>query len=255
MKISIFSDCHLGYKYGEERGEDSFNSLQEIINNSLDADLIVIAGDLFDARVPRQEIIAKAARIFSKPQEIPSRTKLIEIRNKEEHEINTLALRGIPIVAINGNHDKRAKYLTNPVQVLEHAGLLIHLDKSTALFEIDGKTIAVHGMSYVHERYAKDALNEWNPKPIENAINILVLHQSISPYIFNPLEPPTIDIENLPQGFDLYVEGHIHWREIRELHGSKFLLAGSTTPTSVHRKEAEQPKAYYIYDGRNIETK
>jgi len=255
MKIVIFSDCHLGYKYGEERGEDSFNSLQEIINNSLDADLILIAGDLFDTRVPRQEIIAKAARILSKVQEIPSKTKLIEIRNKEKHEINPLALRGIPVVAINGNHDKRAKYLTNPVQVLEHAGLLIHIDKSTALFEIDGKIVAIHGMSYVHERYAKDALNEWNPRPIDNAINILVLHQSISPYIFSPLEPPTIDIEDLPKGFDLYVEGHIHWREIRNLHNSKFLLTGSTTPTSVHKKEAEQPKAYYIYDGSNIETK
>ncbi len=255
MKISIFSDCHLGFKYGEERGEDSFNVLQEIIDNSLNSDLIIIAGDLFDARIPRQEIIAKAARILSKVQEAPSKAKLIDIRNKEKHEVNPLSLRGIPIVAINGNHDKRAKYLTNPVQVLENAGLLIHLDRSTALFEIDGKLIAIHGMGFVHERYAKDALDEWNPKPIENAINILVLHQSINPYVYNPLEPPTIDIENLPKGFDLYVEGHVHWRELRELHNSKFILAGSTIPTSIHKTEASQPKAYYFYNGENVETK
>jgi DNA repair exonuclease SbcCD nuclease subunit len=255
MKITIFSDCHLGFKYGEERGEDSFNALQEIMSDSLDSDLILIAGDLFDTRIPRQEIIAKAARILSKVQEVPNKAKLIDIRNKEKLEVNPLSLRGIPIVAINGNHDRRSKYLVNPIQVLENAGLLIHLDRSTALFEIDGKTVAIHGMGYVHERYAKDALNEWNPKPIENAINILVLHQSINPYIYSPLEPPTIDIEDLPKGFDLYIEGHVHWRELRNLHNSKFILAGSTTPTAISRNEAQQPKAYYFFNGSNIETK
>jgi len=59
MNIGIFSDCHCGYKYREERGDDSFIALDEAIDKTSDCDLILIAGDLFDTRVPKPEIFAK----------------------------------------------------------------------------------------------------------------------------------------------------------------------------------------------------
>ena len=36
----------------------------------------------------------------------------------------------------------------------------------------------------------------------------MMLHNSIIPYIYSPLEPPSMKIEDLPKGFDLYVLGH-----------------------------------------------
>ncbi|MFZ3077339.1 MAG: DNA repair exonuclease, partial [Candidatus Aenigmatarchaeota archaeon] len=213
MKISIFSDCHCGYNYGEERGEDSFVALNEAIERSLDSDLILIAGDLFDSRIPKQEVFARTAKILSLAQSKKSRAQFIEIKNKEKHEVSPLAFRGVPIVAIHGTHERRSRQMVNPVQALEHAGLLIHLHCATALFEVGGKKVAVHGMSGVPERFAKEILQQWNPKPVENAVNILMIHQSIEPYIYSPLEPIMLKLEDLPDGFDLYVLGHIHWNE------------------------------------------
>jgi len=248
MLIGIFSDCHCGYKFGEERGEDSFIALNEAIDKTLDCDLILIAGDLFDTRVPKPEVFAKLAKILGKAQNVPSRTKFMEIINKEKHEISPSALRGIPIVAIHGTHERRSKYLINPIQALEHAGLLIHLNCATAIFEIEGRKVAIHGMSGVPDRYAGECLKQWKPKPIENAVNIIMFHNSISPYIYSPLEPPSLQVEDLPKGFDLYVLGHMHWHEIKLLNQGKLLVCGSTVPTAARRLEAEQQKCIFKYD-------
>lgn len=249
MKIGIFSDCHCGYKYGEERGEDSFIALEEAIEKTLDCDLILIPGDLFDTRIPKPEVFARTARILSKAQNFPSRTKFLEIINKGEHELSPLALRGVPIVMIHGTHEKRSKYTINPIQSLEHSGLIIHLDCATAVFEINGEKVAIHGMSGVSDRYAKDKLMEWNPQPVPDAKNIFMIHQSIDPYIYSPLEPPSLKIEDLPKGFDLYLLGHMHWNEVSDLHDGKLILCGSTVPTSLHKVEADQPKCIFKYDG------
>ncbi len=254
MKISIFSDCHCGYNFGEERGEDSFSALQEAVEKSLDSDLILIAGDLFDSRIPKQEVFARTAKILSRAQNRKSRANFIEIRNKEKHEVSPLAFRGIPIVAIHGTHERRSRQMVNPVQALEHAGLLVHLHCATALFEIGGKKVAIHGMSGVPERFAKEVLQQWKPQPIENSTNILMLHQSIEPYIYSPLEPPSLKLEDLPEGFDLYLLGHIHWSEKKPFKSGTLLLAGSTCVTSAHKAESEQEKMAYAFDEKNIES-
>lgn len=249
MLIGIFSDCHCGYKFGEERGEDSFIALDEAIERCLDCDLILIAGDLFDTRIPKPEVFAKVAKILGKASNVPSRAKFLEIINKEKHELSPSALRGIPIIVIHGTHERRSKYLINPMHALEHAGLLIHLHCATAVFEIEGRKVAIHGMSGVPDKYAKDCFDQWNPKPIPNAVNIIMFHNSISPYIYSPLEPPSMQLDDLPKGFDLYVLGHMHWHEIKILNDGKLLLCGSTIPTSMKKIESEQQKCIFKYNG------
>ena len=249
MKISIFSDCHCGFKHGEERGEDSFIALSEAIEKSLDSDLILIAGDVFDSKIPKQEVFAKTAKILSKAQHIPSRTRIVDIINKENDQISPLALRGIPIVSIHGTHERRSPYHLNPIQALEHTGLLIHLDKSTVVFDIDGKKVAVHGMSGVPENYAKQTLIEWAPKPIPDAINILMIHQSTKEHIYSPKDPPELSVNDFPDGFDLYVLGHMHWHELKPHKSGNILLTGSTIPTSIHSKEADQERYVFKFDG------
>lgn len=248
MKIAIFSDTHCGFKYGEERGEDAFTALNEAIEKSLDCDLILIAGDMFDSKVPKPEVYARTARILSKAHNIPSKAKLVG----SDKEISPLALRGIPIVTIHGTHERRSNTMTNPLHSLEDSGLIIHLDSSSATFDIDGKKVAIHGFSGVSEKYAKETLDKWNPQPVADAINIFMFHQSVDPYIYSPLDPPTIRLNELPKGFDLYILGHIHWSDIKDLHTGKFLLTGSTIPTSIHSKEVEQPKYIFKYDGSEI---
>jgi DNA repair exonuclease SbcCD nuclease subunit len=255
MKISIIPDVHCGYGKGTPREEDAFLALDEAVEKNLDSDLILMVGDIFDSRIPKQETIAKVAKSLVKAQNVPSKTQFVDIIGKDRKELSPSSLRGIPIVSLHGNHDRRSKHMTNPVQLLEKAGVLIHLHKGVIIFEIENKKVAIHGMGNVPERYAKDSLYNWNPKPVEGAINILLLHQSIDPYIYSPLEPPSIKLEDLPAGFDLIIDGHMHWHDTRTLGGCLLLISGSLSPTSIHKKESEQRKGYFVYNGMTLEFK
>lgn len=229
MKIAIISDLHFGYGRGTERSGDCWEAAEEAFDKAGKCDLIVLAGDIFDEKIPRPEDWAKALKIFSK--------------NK------------VPVVAIHGTHERRGRGLINCVQGLEHAGFLKHVHCSSATYEIKGKKISVYGMSGVPEAYAKEVLNQWDPKPGEG-FNIFMLHQSIHPYIYNPVEPPSLRLEDLPEGFDLYVSGHIHWREKTEVKGSPFIIPGSTVTTQVNKTEAKFPKGFYVAElGKKLELK
>lgn len=252
MKISIIGDCHCGFEFGGERGEDAFVALDEAISRSLDADLIIQAGDLFDSRITRQEVFARTAKILGKTKNIATNVKLIGLTGKDENDISLSALNGIPILIVHGTHERRSRNLTNPVQALESAGLVIHLHGQTAVFEIEGRKVAVHGMSGVPERYAKDCLLKWNPRPVPGAINIMVFHQSLDPYVYSPTEPPSLKMEDLPSGFDLFVLGHIHAHDHRLLHGSQLLLTGSLITTRISSSEAKQKKGFWSFDGTAV---
>ncbi|RLG56827.1 MAG: hypothetical protein DRN83_03185 [Hadesarchaea archaeon] len=255
LKIAIIADPHLGTKWGTPREHDSFDQFGEAIEKSLDlgVSLIILLGDIFDTRIPRQEVWARALRILSMPlARGKNEVKLVDTVGKDRDEISPLALRGTPVVAIHGNHERRTRGLTNPVEALEAAGLLIHLHQNALVFETPKGRVAVHGMSNVPEQHARKALSAWNPKPIENAFNILALHQSVGKFVYSDEEHPTLDVEDLPPGFDLYLCGHIHYRSESTAHGKPLLFPGGTERTQLLQVEAETPKGFYLVelDGR-----
>jgi DNA repair exonuclease SbcCD nuclease subunit len=131
------------------------------------------------------------------------------------------------------------------IEALEQTGFLIHLHCNGLVFGKEDQRVAIQGMSGVPERYAKQVLDRWDPKPIEGCYNILMLHQSIEPYVYSPLEPPTLNISNLPNGFDLIVGGHIHTREQTKVNDTILLMPGSTLVTQLKAEEAEIPKGFY----------
>ncbi|MCD4739881.1 DNA repair exonuclease [archaeon] len=246
MRLAVISDPHLGYAWGSERQEDPFNQAKEAFEKAIEsADLILLPGDLFDTRVPKQEIMEKAMRLLSMALDAKgSSIKTIDSFNVSEPSDYTLG--GIPVVAIHGNHERRGSMLVNPVETLAAGGLLIHLHLGAIVFEKDGKRVAIHGMSAVPEPQAKDALIAWNPKPIEGAYNILVLHQSFKEMLYE--EIAFLEYSDLPKGFDLYVNGHIHWSSVEEKDGKRVLHPGSTVITQMKRREAEEPKGFYFLD-------
>ncbi len=222
IRIAIISDTHFGVGRNTERFEDSWETAEEAFEKSKDCDLILLPGDIFDTRIPRPEDWAKSMKILSQVD--------------------------VPVVAIHGNHERRGRGLINPVEGLDQAGFLKHLHCNHVVMDIKGKKIAIHGMSSVPEAYAKEVFKAWNPKPVEGAYNILMLHQSIGSYVFNPLEPPSLTLDDLPEGFDLYVSGHIHWTEKTKVHGKYFLIPGSTVTTQISKSEAKSPKGFFIVE-------
>lgn len=244
MKIAVISDCHLGYGYNSETENDSFENLEEALELAMDSDLILIAGDIFDSRSPRTSVWARAISILTRPLLKKSNVNFIST-SKPLREISKRCLESLPVIAIHGNHDRRMKGEINAVEALDHAGILIHLDNQNIVFEKNGVKIAIHGMSSIAERFAKQKIEQWNPQPIEGCKNILLMHQSIDPYVYSPLEPPSLTKENLPKGFDLIINGHIHGRVFDNIQGKPFIIPGSTVITQLERKEAELEKGIY----------
>lgn len=243
MKISVLSDLHFGYAYNSELENDCFDNAEEAMEKAFDSDLIIFAGDIFDMRAPKTQTWGNALKILSKPllKDNPG-IKLVEC-SKQLKEISQRTLNHIPVIAIHGNHERLVKGEVNTVEALENAGLVIHLHLNTIVFEKDGIKVAIHGMSSVPERYAKEVLEKWNPKPIEGCINILLLHQSIDPYVYSPLEPPTLTLSNLPKRFDIIIDGHLHSHAVEKLNGTTLIMSGSTIITQFEKTEAETEKA------------
>ncbi|MFB6209006.1 MAG: exonuclease SbcCD subunit D [Candidatus Nanohaloarchaea archaeon] len=240
MKISVISDTHFGYKWNEERGRDAFRNAREAFERSQDSDLIIMPGDVFDRKIPKQEVLDEATDVFSLAMEGERR-----VETEDSLDIHG---DGTPVLAIHGTHERRPREYTNPIELMDRAGLLEHLDNQRKVFKKNGEKVAVFGLSGVPERYAKKALEKLDPEPVEDAFNILVLHQSVEGFVYTP-EEDYLSLEDFPEGFDLIVNGHIHWYNLERFGDSiPFILPGSTITTQMNKVEAEKQKGFLKLD-------
>ena len=241
MRIAIISDWHLGYDSEGQLKEDSFDNLfcafKQIEEQNVD--LILAPGDLFDVSVPSQDIMFKAINLLNE----------VNISNNLNIKNNSGKTLKLPMLAIVGNHEYRGKDYVSTVELLESIGFLRNLRADSFVFE--SEKIAVFGMTGIPEKYALSYLKEkFNPIPKNGYFNILMLHQSIKEYLpFEDEMVASISLGDLPSGFDIIINGHLHWSSVVDLpQGQRFLLPGSTVTTQVKKKETEKPKGYFILD-------
>ncbi len=242
MKVAIISDTHFGYKWGEERGGDPFENAREAFEKAKDADVIVLPGDIFDRKIPKQEVLDRAAEILSIPMDG-------ERKVETDQELGMHGS-GIPVVAIHGTHERRPSSYTNPIELMANTGHLHHLHNDRIVFEKNDEKVAVHGMSGVPEKYAPKVLEKFSPEPVPGAFNILVLHQSIEGFVYTG-DGDHLTLESLPEGFDLIVDGHIHWYNIDRFPGNgekPLVFPGSTVTTQMRKIEAEKSKGFLRLD-------
>lgn len=245
MRLAIISDVHLGFEYNREMENDSYENFEEAIKKSMDCDLVILTGDLFEGRKPKTKAWAKALRLLSTLSLLPSRGVRLVSSDKELDKISSKPFRHLPVIALHGNHERKSKGEINAIKALENAGLLVYLHLNRLVVEKDGVKVAIHGMSSVPERFARDMLERWDPKPVENCFNLLLLHQNIAPYVYSPLEPQTLTLSNLPSGFDLIINGHVHTKAEEKVGKTIFLIPGSTVSTQFQPAEAALPKGFY----------
>ncbi|MCX6820770.1 MAG: DNA repair exonuclease [Candidatus Aenigmarchaeota archaeon] len=246
MKLAVLSDFHFGFGYNSELETDSFDNADEAMQRAIEggADLVLIAGDIFDLRYPKTPVWTHAMRILTRPLLQESTGVRMVSCTKELKPISKHTLQHLPVVSLHGNHEFRSRD-SNTLEALENAGLLVHLHKDAIVFEKDGVRVAIHGMSWVPDRYAKRELDEWNPQPIAGCTNILMMHQSIAPYIFSPLDAPSLTSANMPKGFDLIFDGHLHRPGSDTVDGTPLMFVGSTVITQFEKGEAGADKGYY----------
>lgn len=251
IKIALIGDSHLGYAFGSEREEDSFSQFGEALDKAINekVDLILLPGDIFDSRVPRQEVLAKAFKLFQKPFSAEkTNVRCVQTINREK-DFPDMVFNGIPIIAIHGTHERRGAHFINPIEILEKAGFLIHLHKSGVILEKNGERVAIQGLGGEPEKYVKEILLEWNPKPVEGCKNIFMFHQSLKEYIYD-VEDTFLTVDELPSGFDIYIDGHIHWSNVLE-NDRKVFLSGSTIVTQQKETESQKKKGFFIININN----
>jgi DNA repair exonuclease SbcCD nuclease subunit len=248
MKIALFSDLHLGLGKGTQRFEEAFNNAEKCFEIALenDVDVIVLVGDLFNESNPSIEVIQKAFQVFLTARKKESSVKIFHEKGTEKKEFE---FQGIPIITIAGTHEFKGKDSLNILDVFHSSKTLLKLHASIAEIRKGNEKLFIHGLSGIPEKHALNALTAWNPKPISNEKNILLLHQSIKEFLpFDDEMTATISLNDLPNEFDLIVDGHLHWTNLQELDGKKFLLVGSTITTQMKKLEQEKPKGLYLYE-------
>ncbi len=249
MKLAFISDLHLGFAFGTERGEESFENAEKAFELALKEkpDIVLIGGDIFHDKIPRQEVIGKAIELFTALNQKLRKVLLLKKITKNKETIEKKEL--IPaIIGIWGTHERRHTNSTNPAQLLEKAGLINLLHSESILVEVGYEKIGIHGLSGVPEDYARDALLSWKPEPFENSHNILMLHQNLAELI--PTEANAISFADLPEKFDFYLLGHFHWH-LEEKHPktkAPILIPGSTVVTQLSQREATGDKGFFIID-------
>jgi DNA repair exonuclease SbcCD nuclease subunit len=237
LKIAIVSDTHLGYSRFEE---DAFNQANKAFTMAASmADAILIPGDVFDFRFPKPEIIAQAIKIMRPLIEKDWDTKI------ESFNGSTPIYTNLPILAIPGTHERTAVGKENPLNLLSLAGIVADISEGTVILNKNGEKVAIYGLGGISEDRIKEKLKELDPKPVPDMFNIFVFHQSV--YEFLPFSSDFLKLDDLPNGFDLYIDGHIHNRIESTAHGKQFLIPGSTVLTQLKESEQES-KGFILYD-------
>ncbi|MEM0094574.1 MAG: metallophosphoesterase [Candidatus Micrarchaeaceae archaeon] len=237
MKIAIVSDFHLGY---ERFYEDAYLQAASALESAAsEADAIIIPGDIFDSRTPKPEVFAEGINIFRNLSAREWHAKVTQFKGKRK--IYTDA----PIVAIPGTHERRNAEAEDPVELLNLAGLIVNASEATVTIEDAGERVSIFGLGGIAEERARNYLKSLDPKPEPGSFNIFMFHQSI--YELMPFSESFLRYSDLPKGFDLYVDGHIHNRMESKVDGRPLLIPGSTVLTQL--KDAEQEKkGFFLYD-------
>lgn len=249
MKIAIISDLHLGFASRSEREKDAFVQAKQAVEQALveQPDFILVLGDIFDEDVPSPEALHDCFEIFSlaKKQKPSIEAEIIERNGANKR----LFLSSVPIFAIHGTHEYRGKDHKNALEVCNAAGLLYYLHAAKVFVKKGSETVVVHGLGGIPEKFALSALQAWNPKPAHGAFNIIVLHQSIKEFLPTTDEmSATISLDDLPQGFQLIINGHLHWSNEKQLRNSLLLMPGSTVVTQMKNLESTKPKGFMLFD-------
>lgn len=246
MLVGIFSDTHLGFG-SDDRFEEAFSRFKEAINffKQKNVDVILHAGDLFDEATPSQEVWLKTFDCFEQNNGSCNVYKKNTLSGVKE-----VFCKGIPIVAIHGTHEHRGKDFANAIDVLEKSNCLIHLHASNIIFENAKEKLVIHGLGGVPEKHAKEVLQKYAPQALPSSTNILLLHQSFKEFL--PFDEDdniaTLSLGDLPVGFDLIIDGHLHWVDEQLIDGKKFLLTGSSIFTQMKNLESKKEKGIFLFD-------
>ncbi|ORD98125.1 MRE11 [Hepatospora eriocheir] len=267
MKILITSDNHLGYNETDIiRGDDSFNTFQEILKQANDenVDFILQGGDLFHYNKPSRNTYNKTVNlltenclgenslvIFKNTQE-PNRSFQTNVfLNKDQQDVNIR----MPIISIHGNHDDPSGHNSvSPLDILNSAKFINYVGKvetsdeiiiKPILIEKSGVKIALYPLGYIKDRrlYRMFTKNKviFDRPDSDEYYNILIVHQN---RVFRNEE--YLPLEFIPEWFNLAIYGHEHASIKLTEKNLDVIQVGSSIRTSLSLDETGAKYSYLL---------
>jgi len=246
VMILLTGDTHLGFDQprrgqggAHRRGEDFFANVERVFRRAVElkVDLLLHGGDL-----------------FHRSQEPPA------VVDRAFHLLHVLAAEGIPVGIIAGNHERSQ---LPPSLLMQHSNIHMFHHASSHVFQAGGARVAVTGIPFIREDVARTLPAQAAAVATPDAdFKVLLIHQAIEGGVVGPADytfkagPDVVSRASLPEGFNAYVSGHIHRRQVlwrTPVDGGKripIIHAGSTERTSF--AEQHETKGFILLelDGR-----
>ncbi len=202
MKIAITGDTHLGYARWPD---DAYTQAKEALLKAAEvSDVILLAGDIFDKENPSITVMSQMLNILLELEE-----RGWGKEGKIYDDNNNIVKSRLPIAVIRGTHERVEKNTADPVKLIGLTKYWVDVDDCVCIFEKNNEKTRVFGMGGVPEDLAKEIMKKMAPLPKPDMFNIFMLHQPFEEFI--PIKKPEfLCLNDLPEGFDLYVNGHIH---------------------------------------------
>ena len=232
VKFAHLADCHLGGWREEklrELGLDTFREAIEICIKENTA-FVLISGDLFNSALPNIELLKDTAEILNK---------------LKENDIN--------VYIVPGSHDFSVSGKTM-LDVLEKAGLLENVSKfnekdGKLLFTIDKTNTKIAGLAGLRGGLDKNYYEILDKKSLEDekGFKIFLFHHGLNE--FKPRELEMVEMQsskNLPNNFDYYAGGHIHYIFNSEFNKGRLVFPGALFPNNFKELEEFKHGGFYI---------
>ena len=146
-------------------------------------------------------------------------------------QLGRLSDAGIAVFIIRGNHDALSR-ITKQLQLPK--GVHVFGARHAAV-PIENKNVVIHGVSFAKPSSPESLLPGFAP-PVEGAINIGMLHTSLTGAAGHDDYAPCGLSDLVSQGYDYWALGHIHKREVHAEGPNAVVMPG--IPQGRHINEA-----------------
>jgi len=204
MRFAHLADVHLGHRqYGLwERALDYTRAFTRAVDEVLARKLsfVLIAGDLFDSRLPAAFAVRAAFR-----------------------DLGRLKAAGIPVYAVRGNHDAVETVRGgNYLHLLADAGLIRYLEAPERTYEdlqVGGERIRILGFGCSPEAFLQTSIEAVKRAVDPSAdLNIMMLHQTFDKVEAREqsyLLPTAYFYDERLKPVQYYAMGHIHEQGVK----------------------------------------